>query len=93
MTSERYSWLQRRDLVVRYCNRRYLSAEWRLDWHHADKWFQLLGAAKRKYNAASLNGWLPTTLARRERRLLRLLLVKSGVGPLGYPSGALTPAV
>jgi len=55
MTSQRYSWLQRRDLVVRYCNRRYLSAEWRLDWHHADKWFQLLGAAKRKYHVASLS--------------------------------------
>ncbi len=25
MTSQRYSWLQRRDRVVRYCNRRYLS--------------------------------------------------------------------
>jgi hypothetical protein len=59
MTSQRYSWLRRCDRVVRYCNRRYLSAEWRLDWHHADEWFQLLGAAKRKYYAASLSSGSP----------------------------------
>ena len=53
MTSRRYSCLQCRDRVVRYCNRRYLRAEWRLDWHHADKWFQLLGHAERKYRAAA----------------------------------------
>jgi hypothetical protein len=50
MTYPRDSRLQCRDRLVRYCNRRYLAAEWRLDWHHADKWFQLLGHAERKYH-------------------------------------------
>ena len=54
MALQRYNCLQDRDRLVCYCNRRCLMAEWQLDWHHADKWFQLLGSAERKYRAAGL---------------------------------------